>query len=67
MDTVRVELVIANNPDLDSRLGYLLRVKLGDGLVLRTSGTWPRQKALYCHPEPYSRRGRHTPRGAARP
>lgn len=51
-DTVGVELVIATNPDPDSRLGYLLRVPVGDGLVFRTSGTWPREKALYCHPAP---------------
>ena len=46
------ELLIATNPDPESRLGYLLRVPLGGGLVLRTSGTWPRTKALYCHPVP---------------
>jgi hypothetical protein len=45
-----VELLIARNPDPDSRLGYLLRVPLGDGLVFRTAGTWPRTKALYCYP-----------------
>jgi hypothetical protein len=43
-------LLIATNPDPDSRLGYLMRVPLGGGIVLRTSGTWPRTKALYCHP-----------------
>lgn len=47
-----LELLIATNPDPDSRLGYLMRVPLGDGLVLRTSGTWPRLKALYCYPVP---------------
>jgi hypothetical protein len=46
------ELLIATNPDSDSRLAYLLRVPLGEGLVLRTSGTWPRTKALYCYPVP---------------
>ncbi|QFS89918.1 hypothetical protein FIV07_04115 [Mycobacterium sp. THAF192] len=45
------ELLIALNPDEDSRLPYLLRVPLpGGDLVFRTSGTWPRVKALYCHP-----------------
>jgi len=44
------ELLIAANPDPDSRLAYLLRVPLGDGIVMRTSGTWPRTKALYCYP-----------------
>ena len=47
---VVAELVIARNPDPDSSLGYLLWVPLGDGLVFRTSDTWPRTKALYCHP-----------------
>jgi ERCC4 domain len=46
------ELLIATNPAADSRLAYLLRVPLGDGIVLRTSGTWPRTKALYCYPVP---------------
>jgi ERCC4 domain-containing protein/Lsr2 protein len=46
------ELLIAANPDPDSTLGYLLLVPLGDGIVLRTSGTWPRTKALYCYPVP---------------
>lgn len=46
------ELLIANNPDPDSSLSYLMRVPLGGGMVLRTAGTWPRTKALYCHPVP---------------
>jgi hypothetical protein len=49
---VVTELLIATNPDPDSSLDYLLRVPLGEGIVLRTSGTWPRTKALYCHPVP---------------
>ncbi|AKS35866.1 histone-like nucleoid-structuring protein Lsr2 [Mycolicibacterium goodii] len=45
------ELLIALNPDGGSRLGYLLRVPLPSGdLLFRTSDTWPRVKALYCHP-----------------
>lgn len=44
------QLVIARNPDPDSSLGYLLWLPLGDGLLFRTSGTWPRTTALYCHP-----------------
>ncbi len=44
------ELLIAANPDPDSSLAYLLRVPLGEGIVLRTAGTWPRTKALYCDP-----------------
>jgi hypothetical protein len=46
------ELLIAANPDPDSTLAYLLRVPLGEGIVLRTSGTWPRTKALYCFAVP---------------
>jgi hypothetical protein len=45
-----VELLVARNPDPDSKLPYLLRVPLGEGLVFRTKGTWPRTSALYCHP-----------------
>ena len=49
-----MELLIARNPDPDSTLPYLLRLPLGDGLVFRTKGTWPRTSALYCHPVPPS-------------
>jgi hypothetical protein len=44
------ELVIVRNPDPDSRLPYLIRLPLGDGLFLRAGGTWPREKAVYCFP-----------------
>lgn len=44
------QMLIAANPDPDSRLLYLLRLPLSGGTVFRTSGTWPRTKALYCHP-----------------
>lgn len=44
-------MLIAANPQPDSRLRYLLRLpQPGGDLVFRTSGTWPRVKALYCHP-----------------
>lgn len=46
------ELLIAANPDEASSLAYLLFVPLGEGIVLRTAGTWPRTKALYCYPVP---------------
>lgn len=46
------ELLICANPNPASALGYLLRVPIGEGMVLRTSGTWPRTKALYCYPVP---------------
>ncbi|MDA8102755.1 MAG: Lsr2 family protein [Nitrospiraceae bacterium] len=44
------ELLIATNPNPDSTLAYVMRVPLGEGIVLRTSGTWPRTQALYCYP-----------------
>ena len=47
-----MELLVTGNPDPDSRLPYLIRVPVGAGLVFATSGTWPRMKALYCHPIP---------------
>jgi ERCC4 domain len=47
-----VELLIAVNPDPDSRLPYLIRLPLAGGMVFRTSGTWPRTAALYCYPVP---------------
>lgn len=44
-------MVIARNPNENSRLPYLLRLpQPGGDLLFRTSGTWPRVKALYCHP-----------------
>lgn len=45
-----MDLVVARNPDPDSRLPYLLRLPLGDGLVFRAKDTWPRTNAIYCHP-----------------
>lgn len=47
------ELLIAVNPDDESRLRLLLRVPLAGGdLLFRTSGTWPREKALFAYPVP---------------
>ncbi|OBK27468.1 hypothetical protein A5634_23320 [Mycobacterium asiaticum] len=47
------ELLIAVNPDGESRLRFLLRVPLpGGDLLFRTSGTWPREKALFAYPVP---------------
>jgi hypothetical protein len=47
-----VELLIARNPDPDSRLPYLLLLPLAGGMVFRASGTWPRTSAVYCFPVP---------------
>ncbi|VBA57102.1 hypothetical protein LAUMK41_02297 [Mycobacterium attenuatum] len=44
-----MELLVAANPDENSRLPYLIRLPLGAGLVFATSDVWPRTKALYCH------------------
>jgi hypothetical protein len=44
------ELLIATNPDPDSRLPYLIRIPNGGGLVFRAGDTWPRTKAVYCFP-----------------
>lgn len=45
------QLLVAVNPDEDSRLPFLLRIPQPSGdLLFRTSGTWPRVKALYCYP-----------------
>ncbi|WP_375430746.1 ERCC4 domain-containing protein [uncultured Friedmanniella sp.] len=49
-----MQLLIARNPEPDSSLPYLMLVPLGDGLVFRTKGTWPRTSAIYCHPVPRS-------------
>lgn len=43
--------LIARNPEAGSRLGYLVRLPVqGGDLVLKAAETWPRTKALYCHP-----------------
>jgi len=45
------ELVVARNPEADSKLPYLLWVPLGErGLVFKARDTWPRTAATYCHP-----------------
>ena len=56
-----VELLIAVNPDRDSKLPYLLRLPLAGGMVFRTSGTWPRTKTLYCYPVPAEEWPDHPP------
>lgn len=48
-------LLIARNPDPDSSLPYLVRIPLGDGIVLRAKDTWPRTSKVYCyrHDQPW--------------
>jgi hypothetical protein len=42
---------IARNPEAGSRLGYLVRLPApGGDVILKAAETWPRTKALYCHP-----------------
>ncbi len=40
--------LIARNPDPDSRLPYLLRLPIGDGVVLKVRDTWPRTARVFC-------------------
>lgn len=49
------ELFIATNPSAGSALPFLLLVPLGSGVLLSTSGTWPRKRSLYCQPLPIAR------------
>ena len=48
-------LLIARNPDPASSLPYLVRMPLGDGIVLRAKDTWPRTSKVYCyrHDQPW--------------
>ncbi len=41
--------MVARNPEPDSSLPYLLRVPLGDGIILKARETWPRTSKVYCH------------------
>jgi hypothetical protein len=47
-DHPRVFLV-ARNPDADSKLPYLLRLPLEDGIVLKARESWPVTARVYCH------------------
>jgi hypothetical protein len=43
-------IVVARNPEVGSRLPYLLRLPLADGpLVLKARESWPRTAKVYCH------------------
>ncbi|APH03032.1 hypothetical protein ASJ30_06135 [Janibacter indicus] len=43
------DFLIARNPEQDSTLPYLVRIPLGEGVVLKTKDVWPRTAKLYCH------------------
>jgi hypothetical protein len=42
--------VIAQNPDPDSSLPYLLRLPLEGGIELKARERWPATARVYCHP-----------------
>lgn len=42
--------VVAQNPDPESSLPYLLLLPLEGGLVLKARDSWPRTSRVYCHP-----------------
>lgn len=43
------DFLIAHNPEQGTSLPYLVRIPLGDGIVLKTKDVWPRTSKLYCH------------------
>jgi ERCC4-type nuclease len=43
------DFVIARNTEPRSTLPYLLRIPLGDGVILKAKDTWPRTGKVYCH------------------
>jgi hypothetical protein len=43
-----VNLVVARNPDPDSRLPYLVRLPIDGGLILKVRDTWPRTSRVFC-------------------
>lgn len=52
--------MIARNADPGSTLPYLLRIALGDGIILKAKDTWPSTATV-------SRSGQQTPRFSAGP
>ena len=43
-----MNFVVARNPDPDSRLPYLVRLPIDDGLILKVRDTWPRTSRVFC-------------------
>ena len=39
---------VAKNPDPDSRLPYLIRLPIDEGLILKAKETWPRASRVFC-------------------
>ena len=48
-DGMPEDFVIARNTEPGSTLPYLLRVPLGDGIILKAKDTWPGTGKVYCH------------------
>jgi hypothetical protein len=42
--------LIVRNPEQDSKLPYLLRIPIEEGVVLKARETWPAVSRVYCHP-----------------
>lgn len=42
-----VELLVAQKPNIESTLRYLVRLSIAGGPIVSTKGTWPRTAALY--------------------
>ena len=45
---VMERFLVARNPVAESSLPYLVRLPLGDGIVLRCRQAWPRTAKVYC-------------------
>ena len=43
------DFVIARNAEAGSTLPFLVRVPLGEGIILKAKDTWPRTGKVYCH------------------
>lgn len=43
------DFVIVRNPDEGSTLPYIVRIPLGEGILLKSRETWPRATKVYCH------------------
>jgi hypothetical protein len=41
--------LVARNPQPESRLPYLVRLPLGDGVMLKARAPWPATARVYCH------------------
>ena len=44
-----MRFLVARNPDPESSLPFLIRLPIGNGLVLKARDSWPRTSRAYCH------------------